>query len=182
MEKYIKQCKSFVERVKKIKNKEIIIGLVIIAVVVVIYSNIASASEAEEVVTAESAVSTGGITDGIEERLSEILSMVEGAGNVQVMVSYETTSTLVAAVTTESYTTESNGSVVTTSTETPLILTVNGDEELVILQEVMPEIVGIIVVAEGGDDISVKIDIINAIQTVLNVNANQIVIFAGKIQ
>ncbi len=182
MEEYIKKWRSFVEKVKKIKNKEIIVGIVIIAIVVVIYSSIASGSETEESSTADVTVSVGDITEGMEERLSEILSSVEGAGEVKVMISYCTTAELVTAVATETYTTESNGSTVTTTTETPIILSVNGDEELVVLQELMPEIKGVIVVAEGGGSISVRIELISAIQTVLDVNANQIAIFAGKIQ
>ncbi len=183
MEEYIKKWRSFVEKVKKIKNKEIIVGIVILAIVVVIYSNIAGVSGTKEQATADSAeVGAVTITASMEARLGAILSSVEGAGDVKVMVSYCTTPEIVTAVATESYTTENNGSTVTTETKTPVILNKNGDDEIVVLQELMPKVKGVIVVADGGGDIAVKMALISAIQTVLEVNANQIAIFAGKIQ
>jgi stage III sporulation protein AG len=54
------------------------------------------------------------------------------------------------------------------------------DGEPVIKEEIYPVVKGIVVVASGADDISVKLNILSIIQTVIEVDNSKINIFAGK--
>lgn len=66
---------NFVKRVKEIKNIKIIVLVFIIAVALIIYSSVATSSESVSYMSDE------------EMRLASILSSVNGAGDVEVMIS-----------------------------------------------------------------------------------------------
>ena len=124
----------------------------------------------------------------VENRLQTVLSEIKGAGNVKVMINYSGTSEIVTAVTKNTSTdkTTDKGSSTNRVTESttevtePVIIQQNGEDTPVIIKEILPDIVGVIVVAEGAKDMSVKINLISAIQTLLNVSANKVEIFTMK--
>ena len=49
--------------------------------------------------------------------------------------------------------------------------------EPVILEELMPEITGVLIVAEGADDLGVRFDLIEASASVLNINQSIIKVY-----
>lgn len=69
-------AKSVFEKIKGIKNIKIIVLIFIIAIALIIYSNVAT--------TKQSATQT--FQNDEETRLSSILSSVEGAGEVETMI------------------------------------------------------------------------------------------------
>jgi stage III sporulation protein AG len=119
----------------------------------------------------------------VEERLEEILSCIRGAGKVQVMVIYDTSVEIVPAMSVDSQTSTSetaNGSGQTVNqnqSEKKTPITVSGEDGALVLTQKQPEIRGVIVVAEGAADISVRLNLQNAVQTVLNIDAENISVF-----
>jgi stage III sporulation protein AG len=123
--------------------------------------------------------------DSIEAQLAYTLSKIEGAGDVEVMITYESTSEIVPAISVDKQTstttdTSDSGSS-TTSTENTQseVVTVgssSGNSALV-LKEISPKIRGVIVVAEGADNITVKLSLLNAVQTLLNVSPRQVDVY-----
>ena len=83
----------------------------------------------------------------LENRLSKTLSEVDGAGKVSVIITVE--SGLETIIATEKTISETNGSKETV--ESPII--VNG--KTVVLKELYPKISGVVIVAEGADNIAV---------------------------
>lgn len=122
--------------------------------------------------------------DDTEDKLCNVLSKIKGAGKVSVMITYSGGSEQVIAYETDSKTdlTREDGLTkeYTTENKTPVLISKNGVSTPVVLKEVRPEIVGVIVVAEGGGNIKVKLDLINAVKTVLNISAQKIEIFTMK--
>ena len=57
---------------------------------------------------------------------------------------------------------------------------VNTSDEVVVLKEVKPNIRGVIVVAEGAEDIRVLEALYEAVKTVLGVSGNRVQIFPSK--
>lgn len=172
----MEKLKKIFAKIKSVKNIEIIIGLVIIAVMIIIYSNVSAAKEKTDAASGGEAT----LTDNLETRLADILGEIEGAGEVKVMITYAGTGDKITAETTNTHTTTTNGSTSSTTTTTTTSSPVLSGSDVVILQEKMPEIKGVIVVAEGASDMKVKLKLMQATATVLGINANSIQIFTRR--
>lgn len=108
----------------------------------------------------------------LEQRLSQTLSRVNGAGSVSVVVTVESGMKTVLA--TEKTSVTENGK--TTVTEKPIL--VNGKP--VILAEEYPEITGVLIVAQGAGSISVMKSLQQATVSLLNIELSQIEILTMK--
>ncbi len=172
----MEKLKQIFAKIKSVKNIEIIIGLVIIAVMIIIYSNVSAAKEKTDAAPGGEAT----LTNNLETRLADILGEIEGAGEVKVMITYAGTGDKITAETTNTHTTTTNGSTSSTTTTTTTSSPVLSGSDVVILQEKMPEIKGVIVVAEGASDMKVKLKLMQATATVLGINANSIQIFTRR--
>ena len=172
----MEKLKQIFAKIKSVKNIEIIIGLVIIAVMIIIYSNVSAAKEKTEAASDGEAT----LTENLETRLADILGEIEGAGEVKVMITYAGTGDKITAETTNTHTTTTNGSTSSTTTTTTTSSPILSGSDVVILQEKMPEIKGVIVVAEGAGDMKVKLKLMQATATVLGINANSIQIFTRR--
>ena len=121
----------------------------------------------------------------IEQQLKYTLSQIEGAGLVEVMITYESSSEIVPAISVDkqtSTTTDSGDSgTSTTNTENTQseVVTIGGSGEnsALVLKEKSPEIRGVIVVAEGADNIAVKLNLLSAVETLLNVSPDQVDVY-----
>lgn len=183
------KLKGIIAKVKSIKHIEIIIAVIVVALMILIFSGFKSSSSKTTSTddSATSAVSTTNVSTVAEweKRLAEILSSIDGVGKAEVMITAKSTTEKVTANTTTTSISSSQGGSgnVTTSTnttETPVIVNNNGTSEPYILKEVMPEILGVIVVAEGADNSVTKLAIMRAVQTSLQVNAACVEIYPMK--
>ena len=172
----MEKLKQIFAKIKSVKNIEIIIGLVIIAVMIIIYSNVSARKEKTDAASGGEAT----LTENLKTRLADILGEIEGAGEVKVMITYAGTGDKITAETTNTHTTTTNGSTSSTTTTTTTSSPVLSGSDVVILQEKMPEIKGVIVVAEGASDMKVKLKLMQATATVLGINANSIQIFTRR--
>ena len=114
--------------------------------------------------------STEQFYDNTEKRLQEILQKVNGAGKVEVMITYSQSSEIVAAQ--ERRVEENDGSM---EEETTYVLKEdgNGTQEIV-LTEYMPVPMGVLIVAQGGDNAYVKQALSGAAMALLGVPAHKI--------
>ncbi len=176
------KLKEILEKAKKIKHIEIVVAVIIIAIVFLIVSQnfsnveVATTSGTEEQ-KAESLTA--------DSELSRILSQIENVGEVSVMITYKTTPEKITAETVTSVTnntTSSNGTSTNSEnvTKSPIIISNNGSNLPYILKEIAPQVQGVVVVAEGGDFPSVRLAIMRAVQTLLQVDASCIEIFSRK--
>ncbi|HEX3033408.1 MAG TPA: hypothetical protein VHS59_14450 [Bacillota bacterium] len=121
----------------------------------------------------------------LETRLTEILSRVEGAGQVQVRVNLASTTQQQYAVNTSSNrrTTQekdSSGAVRTVSEtidDGQLVLEhgdKSGSDVPVVVKASKPEILGVLVVAEGASNEQVKLTLTRTTETLLNLSAHRI--------
>ncbi|MCL1844275.1 MAG: hypothetical protein FWF77_00020 [Defluviitaleaceae bacterium] len=122
--------------------------------------------------------------EALEQRLEEFFSLVEGAGNVRVMVSPLGTRETVFAVDTTasgSHTQEQDAQGGTRETRTyqnneRIVLLANraGQDVPLVLREVEPRIEGIVIIAEGGDSPFVRDALTRAARAVLGLEAHNI--------
>ena len=161
---------NLLEKVRK--NKKIQLILVSILVFILLITFVFSSNNNEE----KSAQNTDEITsyvNDLESKLSNVLSQIEGAGSVSVIITVESGWETVLAMKTTSKT-DVNG--VTTTESTPIL--VNG--KTVVVKQLYPKIVGVLVVASGAKNISVMTKLQQATASLLDVDINKIEILAKK--
>ncbi len=120
---------------------------------------------------------------GEEARLKEALSKIRGAGAVEVMLTYENGKELVPAYETDTQSSAQSGEIVSSNASTrPVTVTKGGQEEAIIVKEVEPRIRGVIVIAEGAEDIGVRMDLARAASKALGVEAERVEVFTMERQ
>ena len=119
----------------------------------------------------------------LEEKLKNILSQIEGAGELDVMITYESSEEIQPAFNTNTTTEETKEvdkqggeRTVTTSSENKTMITSSSNEPIVIKTN-QPKINGVIVVATGAKDLTVKETLYSAVQTALQVQGHQVEIY-----
>ncbi len=126
----------------------------------------------------------------LEKRLEEIFSKINGAGQVDVMVTMRCSAQSVVAQEEKSEETstkeeDAHGLAKTTESvkrENTVVLTEDGkgNSRPFILKENVPEIEGVVIVAQGGGDAVVQQELTAAAQALLNVPAHKVAILKMK--
>lgn len=118
----------------------------------------------------------------LESKLETILAKIEGAGEVDAMITYESSEQIEPAFNsnaTKEETTEKDSQggerTVTTSSENKTMIT-SGENNPIVIKTSEPKIKGVLVVASGAHDPEVKQKLYNAVQTALQVSGHQVLI------
>lgn len=173
------KLKSFYESIKKIKHIEIYlaVGLALIVACFYFLSTSSSKVKKEQNTLIDNVCTTfensNEYIDYLENKLESVITRVKGVGDVDVVLTLEKGFEYVYATEEETKTTSSGTSI--TSSSVVLV-----DGQPIIKEEIYPVIKGIVVVANGAEDVNVKMNIISIIQTVIDVENSKINIMAGK--
>ncbi len=166
-----KIIKSLLEQGKT--NVFILLGLIGIVLI-----SLSSTLENKDTNPIEDKIYTSSLDDYIktlETDLQKILSLVEGAGEVEVMITLESSWENVYVREEKSQDENFDGETQKSSYESSLVLIEGYDEETALVQTTIePAIKGVVVVSKGADDISVVSDITSAAQVALDVSSNRI--------
>ena len=173
-------------RRKNIEN--LVIFLVGVVIVIIAGSYIFSDDEVSTV--SENSSDYVFDADVFENKLAKILSEINGAGNVKVMISYRTgveTVPLLDTKDSNTVTQESDSDSARrteqNSVETSIIFNQekNGNKVPYISKTIMPVVEGVIVTCDGGGDEIVKANVIKAVTVITGVTANKVQVFpTGK--
>ncbi len=109
----------------------------------------------------------------MEEELVELLRQVEGVGRVEVMITLKASNEKV----TLKDNTDKGDSL---TEETVLIEDSDRNSSPYVLQEKEPELEGVVVVCEGGDDASVKREITGAVSALFQIESHKIKVMKSK--
>lgn len=122
-------------------------------------------------------ISTETSTNAIDSRLEEVLSQVEGAGKVKVLINYRQSGEKILA-----YDMESNTNAKDNSTEnnSKSEVVYDGNKMPVVLKEYMPKVEGVIIVAQGGNVESVKRQLISGTVALLGIDEHKIEVLKMK--
>ncbi|SFR67555.1 hypothetical protein [Anaeromicropila populeti] len=128
--------------------------------------------------------STGEYLEEMENKLEGILNKVDGIGKVEVMITAKASKeqvTLKDSPVSQDNTTETDGSggsrvssSIDREEETILIQSGQGETSPYIVKELEPEIEGVLVIAQGGDNSSIISEINSAVQVLFDVPAHKI--------
>lgn len=108
-----------------------------------------------------------------EEQLGKILSGIEGAGEVDVMITHYSTSEKDIAYETKTNSTGGDKS----NTESEDRKAVMTDGSPMVVKEIYPKVKGVIVVAQGADNPEVKRELTEAVTASLDVAAHRVCIY-----
>lgn len=169
-----KKLREWLEKLVRGKKGLVVYGVAFVLLVggYLLYSQEKPEASPVTVVTEEA---------GLEERLGEALSQMRGAGQVQVLITYETGEELVTATvsTTDESISGGEGSTSRQKRETvqPATITTEAGQQAIVLYEKEPQIRGVLVVAEGAGDPSVRLNLQRAVMAVTGVSLDRIEVF-----
>ncbi len=120
----------------------------------------------------------------LEENLKKVLTKVEGIGSVEVMITLKGSKELVI-LKDGPYTQESMNEVdgeggnrisssINKEESTVMVNNGNGESLPYVIQEIEPVVEGIIVIAEGGDNVEIMTEIMEAAQVLFDVPAHKV--------
>ena len=163
------------------KKTQYLAVLLVVAIILAIYFSsldTGGAKKTDDKAEAGAPAETISSDTEMEDRLKRVLSKVDGVGDVDVIINYESTAERVPAFSEDRQVSKSDSQDTSseTTSEKSDIATVqgNGASEALIVKENQPEVRGVIVVAQGAEDISVRMNLLNAVTTLLNVSADKV--------
>lgn len=128
-------------------------------------------------------------TSGLEQRLTELISSVDGAGRTKVMITLECGTEYVyasqqkstSAVSENSEPGGRNSRDEKRSGEESLILIDAGrGKEPLIRKEITPTVAGVVVLCSGADDVHVRQQVIDVVTTALGTSSNRVCVTRMK--
>lgn len=169
------------------KNKVLII-VIIIAILVLAFGNFGGENKNSQktVTEKESSLQIEDYIAENESRLEKILTAVQGAGRVKVMITVSEKSEKVVATDKKSQTkqeVEKENSVRDSVQESTTVIYGSGTEEKpFVIKEKLPAISGVVVAATGAGDEGVKLELYEAVKALYGLSGHRIKIVKGNIK
>ncbi len=171
------------------ENAKIYLGIIFIVGILLFTSGSFMKNENEDkvgetntTVTETSSTSYETYEQQLTANLEGILSMVEGAGNVKCMITFENTKEMVFATDFEEDSSSViekdslNGERTTKNENRDEKLVFVGDNEPVVIKEVLPKVEGVVVVAQGGGNAHIKKAFIDVATSLLDIEPYKVTI------
>ena len=185
MEKLLSKIKTANQK-KQIEN--IVIFIVLLIIVIIVINSMFNEEKIDLKLNEDrEEIRNEFVTDELENKLQKILSSMSGVGSVDVMISYTNTVTQIPMYNTKENTTtveeqDVNGGKRETkevSNEQSIVFEEKSSSKIpAVKQTIMPEVIGVIVVAEGANNQIIKENIKNAVEAVVNIASHRIQVFA----
>ena len=173
---------GIIKKIKRVKHLDIVLAVAVVGLALIFVLS-SFGGETKTVANDESVEYLS-----LESRVCEVLSEIKGAGKVKVMINFADSGEIVTATTSntseDKTTDKSTSGNRTTESKTdvtsPVIIEKNGEDSPLIVKEIAPKVLGVVVVAEGADKANVRINLLQAVQTLLRVEADKVEIFTMK--
>ena len=163
--------KAWGRRFGKYKYVVLMIGIGVLLLMIPTSSSKASDSKVASNVEEDFSV------EALEEQLEHILTRIEGAGQVSVMLTVERGMKRIFA---QDGRMEQKNESLQKESETVVISRGTGTQETVLVQQIYPQFQGALVVAEGGGDPSVRLNLTEAVAALTGLGADKISVCKGK--
>ena len=149
--------KSLKDLFRKVKPEYLMIAAAVIIVLILFGSSFVKTQTEKD-------YDVNDYVDMLETKLSDRLSELDGAGRVKVIISVK------SGMRSEIATEKQVGGIGDRTTETPVLIS----GKPLILGEIYPEICGVIIMAKGAENVKVRLSLITAAQTFLDVSSDTI--------
>ncbi len=179
------RVKKFISSVAKPENRiRLILTIGLVAMMVIFLSDyLAKDTKQTKAEVQGYSVNYDDYAARLEQRLTEMISSVDGAGEAKVMVTLECGTEYVYASQQKTTSAMSENSDVngkssrdekTTGEENVILIEGDNGEEPLILKEMTPTVAGVVVVCSGADDAQVKQRIVDIVTTALGTSSNRV--------
>ena len=168
------------------KTIKIILFIIAFIVLAVLYLNFTSSKTKVSSLTTSTTysreyMSTIDYTNYLENKIGSTIRGMNGVTQVSVMVTLNGSVELILAENEDHRSNTTTNARNTTSSETrvsePIIVSRSGTQTPLVLYEKLPSVAGVIVVAKGATT-ATRLDIINALKTLLNIPSANIQVFS----
>lgn len=177
------------EKIKKYlelaKNPKMLIILGITGILLIFLSSFVGKEKSVSAPVTSTAPSTEEYRAQLEENVKQMVKSITGSDNVTAVITLESgvkySYADINEGTAESKT-EQNGESTSSETKQTYITvkTADGGEQALIVTEVMPEVRGVAIVCEGGDDEDTAEKIVGAVTAALNITSKRVYIAGGN--
>jgi stage III sporulation protein AG len=151
------------------KKVKIIVAIGLIGIVLILASEMFENDSSKQEVESDS-ISYEEYTAQLENRLTELISSIDGVGQCQVMITLENTTESVYATDIEI---KNDDSSLNEKNEYVIYDSDDG-ETPVLIKEYLPKVQGVTVVCSGGDNTAVREKIIESVTSLFNISTNRI--------
>lgn len=160
--------------VKKDKKKLLILAVLAVAAVFLLVIGGSGGGSVKEEKDAPVAVNGSAADTGdVALDLEQLLSKMDGAGHVEVLISWDGDVAETYAYDEELTEIHKEDGTVESSQKRQMVLT-SGDKEPVVTDKEYPAVRGVLVMAEGADDDKVKEQLLAAVSSYLSIGKNRI--------
>lgn len=166
--------KSFLELKEKFKSEKklfILMGLGLLGILLLCGSEFIKMPVTEEKQTVQTDTQSE-YCEALEQKLQGVLSKTQGAGRVEVMITLQSSDEKIYATDEKTNYKSSQSVTERTYDEQYVLADGNSDTGGIVLKTNAPEIKGVIVVCDGGDNSAVANQITNAVCASLGIQSN----------
>lgn len=163
--------KKFIASIKAKKHWEIVIAVVAVVVMLCLYFSTKFGSDKSTEDKAP-AINVSDYCNKTQTELTEALESMKGVGKTKAVISWESGVESVIA-----YATNTSGSSTTT---TPTIIQSQGSSSPIVLKTLYPKALGVIIICQGGDNVAIKLDIMNMVSVMLDIPQTKVNVYAMK--
>jgi len=155
----------FLNKLKQVKHIGLIVTIIFILILLLIlfggFGNSKSFLTFSNSSNTSTTYQSNQYVDGLESKLKNLLGKIKGAKDVEVMIAYENGTTYVGQ----------------NSSDTSLV---SAGKTSNTSETTLPKITGVVIVSSGASDISVRLNMLMATETLLGLSADKIQIFVGN--
>lgn len=173
--------------IKKLDREKLLIGVLVGLLLLVIAVPLPGEKKKQEKAELSDSQSKAAETGSTEEKLRKILGKISGVGAVEVFITYEDSGRVVIEKD-EAQSNElvreadsSGGSRTTTRTENKQETVYGNGEQPYVVQQLAPKVEGVLVVAEGAGNVSVKRQIMETIKALFGLESHKISIMKMEV-
>lgn len=162
-----------------LKNKRLaaFAAAALICMIAIAFSETGSVKE--ETYTENSEIESSFSQQQLQKELTDFLENISGAGEVEVMITYESSTENVYACDTDENSDIATDSKEERNSKSEHIIIKNGDGESgLTVKEIYPKVRGVAVICDGGNDPVVKGQIISMISALFDINSTKISVAA----
>ena len=158
--------KGLLKKLKGIKNIEIVIALVLASIVLLVFFGSFGQNSTNQ---QNSLYSFAEYVNNLENKIKSVISKIDGAGECEVAISF------VGGIEQEYVFSDEKQQTGDSVTQKNTLTLVSGKP--VVLREKIPEVFVVVIVADGADKMSVKLEITRAVQALIKVPDGNIEVF-----
>lgn len=155
-----------------------LLGLMLIVLSEFIPKGKSNKNDDDSSIVADSAYSNN-FKKETEKELKEIISKIDGVGEVSLMLTLDGTTEYVYAEDVDTQTDENSSSKSDKYKNEVIIVDSDGNETALVKKIIEPKIKGVVIVCTGGGNLEVKERVIKAVSSALNISTNNICVEKG---